>query len=271
MPVLKPALFIFFSALTLSVCAQPDSTFQLSRIFKGNFVDFSVDNLGNIYTVNTQNRLKKSNAAGDSLAVYNDVRQFGRMSYMDVTSPLKILLYYREFATIVMVDRYLNIINTIDLRKQNIFQARAIGLSYDNNVWVYDEQEAKLKKIDDSGNLLTQTTDIRQFVDAVPDPVSIIDQNGLVYLFDESKGIYIFDHYGAFQHQIPIADLRDFSVIDKNLLARNDQYFFRYETGGLNALQIPIPADYLPAIKICLRPDAVYVLKTNSLEIYSRR
>jgi hypothetical protein len=271
MPVLKTVLLIFLSALTFSVCAQPDSTFQLSKIFKGNFVDFSVDNLGNVYTVNSQNRLKKLNAAGDSLAVYNDVRQFGRMSYMDVTSPLKILLYYREFATIVMVDRYLNIINTIDLRKQNIFQARAIGLSYDNNVWVYDEQEAKLKKIDDSGNLLTQTTDIRQFVDAVPDPVSIIDQNGLVYLFDESKGIYIFDHYGAFQHQIPIADLRDFSVIDKNLLARNDRYFFRYETGGLNALQIPIPADYLPAIKICLRPDAVYVLKGNGLEIYSRR
>jgi hypothetical protein len=271
MPILKTAFVFFFLVLASSLAAQPDSTFQLSRTIKGDFVDFSVDNLGNIYTVSTDNRLKKSSASGDSLAVYNDVRQFGRMSYMDVTSPLKILLYYREFATIVMVDRYLNIINTIDLRKQNIFQARAIGLSYDNNVWVYDEQEAKLKKIDDSGNLLTQTTDIRQFVDAVPDPTTIIDQNGLVYLFDESKGIYIFDHYGAFQRQISIADIRDFSVIDKYLLGRNDRYFFRYETGGLNILQIPIPADYLPALKICLTPNAVYVLKSNSLAIYSRR
>jgi len=271
MPVLKSTLVLIFIVLASAVGAQPDSTFQLSKIIKGNFVDFSVDNLGNIYTVNAENRLKKLNVAGDSLAVYNDVRQYGRMSYMDVTSPLKILLYYREVATIVMVDRYLNIINTIDLRKQNIFQARAIGLSYDNNVWVYDEQEAKLKKIDDGGNLLTQTTDIRQFVEAVPDPVSIIDQSGLVYLFDELKGIYIFDHYGAFQRQIPISDIRDFSVIDKNLLARNDKYFFRYETGGLNVLQVPIPADYLPAIKICLKPSAVYVLKANTLEIYRRR
>jgi hypothetical protein len=271
MPILKYVLVFNLLLFASSLAAQPDSTFQLSSSMKGDFVDFSVDNLGNIYTVSADNRLKKSSASGDSLAVYNDVRQFGRMSYMDVTSPLKILLYYREFATIVMVDRYLNIINTIDLRKQNIFQARAIGLSYDNYVWVYDEQEAKLKKIDDSGNLLTQTTDIRQFVDAVPDPTSIIDQNGLVYLFDESKGIYIFDHYGAFQRQISISDIRDFSVIDRFLLGRNDHYFFRYETGGINVIQIPIPVDYLPAIKICLRPNAVYVLKLSGLAIFTRR
>ncbi len=271
MAVLKYLLSLFFLVPVLTMRAQPDSTFALSKVIKGDIVDFSVDNLGNIYTLSSDNRLKKLNANGDSIAVYNDVRQFGRMSSMDVTSPLKILLYYREFATIVMVDRFLNIINTIDLRKQNIFQARAIGLSYDNNVWVYDELEAKLKKIDDNGSVLSQTTDIRQFVDVVPDPSAIIDQSSLVYLFDESKGVYIFDHYGAFQRQIPFSGIRDFSVIDKNMLGRNNQFFFRYISGNQNLQQQPIPASYLPAIKISVMPKAVYVLKQNSIEVYLRR
>ena len=251
--------------------AQPDSTFSLTRTIKADIVDFAVDNLGNLYTLSADNRLKKISPAGDSLAVYNDVRRYGNISHMDVTNPLKIILYYKEFATIVMVDRFLNVLNSIDLRKINIFQARAVGLAYDNNVWVYDELEAKLKRIGDDGTLINQTTDIRQFLDVAPDPISVIDQSGLVYLYDPQKGVYIFDHYGAFQKQISLPGVLDFDVIDKNLLARNNRYFLRFSPGDINIQQLPIPASYLPAVKITIMPNAVYVLKQSSLEIYSKK
>ena len=66
------------------------------------------------------------------------------------------------FATVVVLDRLLNVRNIIDLRKQNILQARAIGQSYDNKIWLYDEVENKLKKIDEDGKLLLETPDFRQ-------------------------------------------------------------------------------------------------------------
>jgi hypothetical protein len=91
------------------------------------------------------------------VAIYNDVRKFGTATMIDVSNPLKVLLYYKDFATIVVLDRLLNIRNTIDLRLQNILQAKAIGLSYDNKIWVYDELESKLKKIDEGGQLLLET------------------------------------------------------------------------------------------------------------------
>ena len=116
---------------------------------KGDIVDFTVDNLDNIYILNSRNQIKKFNANGDSVAVYNDVKKFGQATLIDVSNPLKILLYYRDFATVVMLDRFLNAVNSIDLRKQNIFQAKAIGQSYDNKIWVYDEMENKLKKVDE--------------------------------------------------------------------------------------------------------------------------
>jgi hypothetical protein len=260
-----------FALLQQTAFAQQDSSFSLTRTIHADIVDFSVDNLGNLYVLNADNRLKKIGPNGDSLAVYNDVRQFGKISSMDVTNPLKILLYYKEFATIVMVDRFLTILNSIDLRKLNIFQAKAVGLAYDNNVWVYDEFEAKLKRINDDGTLVSATTDIRQFVDIVPDPSSIIDQSGLVYLYDATKGVYIFDHYGAYIRQIQLPGTIDFEVIDKNLLGRNNQFFFRYAAGSVNIQQEPIPAAYLPAIKISIMPNAVYVLKQGRLDIYSRK
>ncbi len=132
--------------------AQTDTSFRAMNTIKGDIIAFTVDNLDNIYLLSSTNQVKKLNNKGDSAAIFNDVKKFGKATLIDVSNPLKILLYYRDFATIVVLDRFLTILNTIDLRKQNILQVRAIGQSYDNKIWVYDELENKLKKIDEDGN-----------------------------------------------------------------------------------------------------------------------
>ena len=217
------------------------------------------------------NQLKKLSPKGDSLAVFNDVRKYGKIAAVDATNPLKILVYYREFTTIIELDRFLNIINTVDLRKQNILQARAIGLAYDNNIWVYDEQEAKLNRIGDDGSLVDQSNDFRQLFDSVPDPVFIRDRGGLVYLYDPSKGVYIFDHYGTLKSHLDLRGWKDFDVIGKNLLGRDDTKFYRYEPGTLNMQEEPIPAAYSGASRIQITSNVIYVLKKSGLEIYSRK
>ena len=253
--------------------AQPAAMadFVLTLTVAQDIADFSVDNLGNIYLLNTANQLKKLSPQGDSLAVFNDVRRYGKITHIDVTNPLKILVYYREFTTIIELDRFLNIINTIDLRKQNILQAKAIGLAYDNNIWVYDELDARLKRIGDDGSLVDQTTDFRQLFDSVPDPADICDKGDLVYLYDPAKGVYIFDHYGTLKTHLDLRGWQDFSVIGKNLLGHDDRRFFRYEPGTLNMLEQPIPAGYQGATRIYITPTVIYVLKHTGLEVYSRK
>lgn len=245
--------------------------FVLTLSIPQDIVDFTVDNLGNIYVLNSDNQLKKLSPRGDSLAVFNDVRRYGKIAYVDVTNPLKILVYYREFTTIIELDRFLNIVNTIDLRKLNILQARAVGLAYDNNVWVFDELEAVLKRIGDDGSLVDQTTDFRQLFDSVPDPALIRDQGGLVYLYDPAKGVYIFDHYGMLKSHLDLREWQDFDVIGKNLLGHDQQKFYRYEPGTLNMLEEPIPPAYRGAIRMRITSTVIYVLKKTGLEVYSRK
>jgi hypothetical protein len=267
---LKCALGMLLIIVCASLQSQTTNPFLLSQTIQGDILDFNVDNLGNIYLINSTNQLKKIGPKGDSLAVYNDVTSYGKIYSVDVTNPLKILVYYREFSTIIELDRFLNLINTIDLRTQNIFQAKAVALAYDNNIWVYDELEANLKRISDDGSLVSSTGDIRQMVDIAPDPSVISDQSGLVYLYDSTKGLYVFDHYGAFKKRTAIRSWIDFNVIDKIVLGRNNQFFFRYQLPSPDVEQDPIPQAYLPAIKIIITSGAIYVLKKTGLEIYSR-
>ena len=265
----------------VSVAQTPVGTPQPQQLSMGDFiltlkvtqdiVDFTVDNLGNIYVLNSDNQLKKISPRGDSLAVFNDVRRYGKVTTIDATNPLKILVYYREFTTIIELDRFLNLINTIDLRKQNILQAKAIGLAYENNIWVFDELDAVLTRIRDDGSVVDQTTDFRQLFDSVPDPTVIRDRGDLVYLYDPSKGVYIFDHYGTLKTHLDIRGWQDFNVIGKNLLGHDDHQFYRYEPGTLNMLEQAIPPDYQGATRIDITPTVIYVLKKTGLEVYSRK
>ncbi|MBC7829851.1 MAG: hypothetical protein H7122_19050 [Chitinophagaceae bacterium] len=250
------------------VTAQVDTIFRIQKTYPGDVIDFSVDNLGNIFILYQNGQLKKLNPDGDSLAVFNDIRRYGKLFSIDVTNPLKILLYYKDFSTVVILDRLLNNRATIDLRKLNLFQVKAISQSYDNNIWVFDEFESKLKRISDDGKLLDQFTDFRVLFDSVPSPQYIIDQNKQLYLYDSLKGIFIFDYYGAFKGRIPFTGWTDFSVINNLLFGRNKQYLFRYEPGTFNLQRYPIPFSMINSRKILITPAKIYLLRDNKLEVY---
>jgi len=232
---------------------------------EGAHTDFTVDNLGYYYLLSKGNQLKKLSSKGDSVGVFNDVRRYGKLFSMDVTNPLKCLLYYRNFSTIVVLDRFLNTVNTIDLRRQNIFQVKAIAQSYDNKIWLYDEQNNKLKKIGDDGAVLLETPDLRTIFDEVPSPVSLVDQDGFVYLYDPEKGLYVFDIYGTFKTKISYTGLTDVTVIGKTFAGRRNGSLLTYTIGTLTERSVPLPPIVEKQNKCVFLPGHLYVLQEGGV------
>lgn len=232
---------------------------------EGEYVDFTVDNLGNYYLLSKNNQLKKLNAKGDSIGIFNDVRRYGKLYSIDASNPLKVLLYYKNFATIVVLDRFLNVVNTIDLRKQNIFQVKAIAQSYDNNIWVFDEQNNKLKKIADDGKVLSETVDFRIIFDDVPSPTQIFDQDGFIYLYDSAKGMYVFDIYGSFKTKISYLGLTDLAIFGKTIIGLDQQLLLAYTTETLSEQRMKLPANITERQKTVIRPGHLYVLQNGSI------
>ncbi len=251
------------------IAAAQQGSFPLEKRYEGGIVDFTVDNLGNIYLVYKTDQLQKIDANGDSVAVFSAVRRYGQLYSMDVTNPLKILLYYKDFGTVVTLDRFLNVRHSIDLRKLNIFQAKAVGLSYDNNVWVFDEQEGRLKKISEEGKLVDQTNDLRFLFDSLPSPHQLIDQDRLVYLYDSTKGIYMFDYYGALKNRVRLLNWKDVMVLGKSIYGRNGNQLLKYDAGTLNLQEIPLPPAWRNASRILFTQRKIYVLNNGLLEIYT--
>jgi hypothetical protein len=250
----------------LAVSAQEDSSFRIIRKLKGDFVEFTVDNLDNIYTLNSRNQVKKYNANGDSVAVYNDVRKFGQASLIDVSNPLKILLYYRDFATVVVLDRFLNAVNVVDLRRSKIFQAKAIGQSYDNKIWVYDDVENKLKKVDENGKLESETVDLRQVLGQSINPLKIFDENRFVYVYDPQKAMYVFDYYGTMKSGILISGWNNLKVAGRYIYGSKADSLYRYEIKTFLYDQWKMPAELSGSRSFNFTSDKLYALKKDEKE-----
>jgi len=267
---LKKIIFILLScSLTVIGFSQEDNSLQLVNVIKGGYTDFSVDNLGNILLLDSNNQLKKLSPAGDSIAIFNDVRKYGKVYSIDAGNPLKILLYYRDFGTIVVLDRLLNIRTTIDLRKQNIFQAKAICQSYDNAVWVYDEGEAKLKRLADDGTIIDQTGDFRLQLDEAPSPTFIDDHDRLVYLYDSSKGLLVFDYFGTLKNKLAFTGWQDFQLAGKYIVGRKGVLLERYQLSSLSLEEKLLPGILKNTDKIRIAGDRLFCLRGGRLYIYS--
>jgi hypothetical protein len=266
--------FIFFITVFLNVLAgAAQDTLQVRLIskVKGDFIDFSADNLGNIFAITKENQLKKYGPRGDSMGVFNDVRKYGRLTSIDASNPLKILLFYKDFRTIVMLDRLLNMVNVIDLRKQQIFQVRAVAQSYDNNVWIFDEQESRLRKLSEDGRLLSETSELRMVLEEAPIPTTILDRNGFVYMYDPVRGMYIFDYYGALKNRLQLLDWTDIQVNGDEMAGRKEGKLLRYRTGSLKIQETDLPEVVKRASVIRITPQGVYVLEADGVCLYAIR
>jgi hypothetical protein len=261
-------ILLIVSALFSSAVAQQDSALHFKKQLPGDFTYFTTDNLDNIYLVNSDNQLKKINNNGDSAGIFNDVRKYGKLFSIDVTNPLKLLLYYQNFSTVVVLDRFLNVRNVINLRKQNIFNVKSIATSYDNNIWLFDEGDAKLKKIDDNGQVLSETVDFRMVFDSIPSPVQILDRDGFVTLYDPNKGFYVFDYYGALKSRLPFLQWKNVEVIGNKLYGFGETLLYQYQTGSLQLKEYKLPDVFNKAMQIKAGNGKVYVLNKDGLLQY---
>jgi hypothetical protein len=264
-------IITLFAFLHRPSFGQDDSVFQLIKTYPVQAVDIAIDNLDNMYLVTETDQLKKYTANGDSVAVFNGVKRFGKLHSVEVSNPLKILLFYKDFSTIVILDRLLAVRATIDLKRYQILQASAISLSYDNHIWVFDEYNNRLKKINEEGNVLLETPDFRQLFNLPFLPQQIIDNNNLVHVYDPQNGLLIFDHFGTLKRKVERKGWNYIAVKDNFILGVSNTTFDRYNTTNLFEATYTFPQHFLPYYRYSLLNNKLVALSKDSLSIFSYR
>jgi hypothetical protein len=233
------------------------------KVLADSVVDFAVDNLGNVYLLKPGQQIKKLDDHYDSVALFNDVRRYGKLHAIDASNPLKVLLFYKDFNTIVVLDRFLNIRNSIDLRQSGIFQVSTVATSFDNNIWLYDELEGKIKKIDDDGALLLESPDFRVVYEVPPHLNSIVDHNRYLYAYDSSRGLLVMDYFGASKNLLAFKGWSQLQPMANGLVAVYGSGLIYYEPGKIDTQEQALPAIILQSKKIRIVGAKLYALQQD--------
>lgn len=233
-----------------------------SAVIKSSIRYAVIDRLGQVYISDSLRQISKYDNNGVFKGKFSEYR-LGNPSFTDVTNPFNILLFYKEYQQVVFLDRNLNKISEYNLSDLGFSFINAICASNDNKVWVMDEYNAQLKKIDDQGKSIVESADLRMLLGKTITPQFMIERNNRVYLYDRDNGIFIFDNFGQYIQHIDLVNITGLQVIDGNI--------FYNQNGGLkmySPLDFQVSDIKLPPTGV-IQEDIRYLIEKNTLVIYS--
>jgi len=230
---------ISFTLLLLSCLAfTADDILMTLFTINANADFFSTDNFGNTYLVKAD-EIRKYNASGDLMKIYSN-KNLGKITSIDASNSLRLLVFYKDFSSIIILDDLLSqngdIINLLDL---SLEQCDLVCTSFNNGMWFFNRQNANLIRLNDNLQTAVNTGNLNRLLGSDLKPNFILEYDGYVYLNNPNEGILVFDIYGIYFKTIAIKGLQHFQVKDQNLIYFVDGILKSYQLKQLNTLELP--------------------------------
>lgn len=231
-------LFVFLFLTNLLI--QDFSGFKTIGSINDNFDFLSTDQFGNVYLIKN-NRISKYDISGKFTHSYSNSLS-GNIFSVDVTDPLRIMLYYSDFNQIVFLDKTLSVLNErIMLDEYGLEFVTAACTSTQGGLWVYDRQKEWILYFDKNLEIKIQSPRITGIKSFENHPDFILESDQKIFLKIPELGIMIFDHFGSYIKTIPLKNVNDFQVIENQIVFHNDNslLFYNYNFHLKKELKLP--------------------------------
>jgi len=258
---------ILIGFLLVFVLAFSSDSYVLEKTIETNAQTFTVDNLRNIYLIENGQTITKINSYGNKPFIF-DLKEYGKIKYIDVQNPMKILVLYPEFSIVLALDNTLSQVGKYDFNELSIPKISAVCMSFDNNIWIYDELDYKLKKFDKQANLIRQSEDITTLLGFAMQPDYMVEQDNLIYIIDKEQGIIVFDIYATYYKTIPIKNIKHIQVLNEQLVYQQGSKAYTYHLKTLEKKELLVQEIIESDTKFFIDKDKLFVLKNKELQTY---
>lgn len=218
------SLWLFLAAMLMSASAGPPGTTKIPFVGR----DFTTDYLGNIFMISEDNSVTKYTPSGRILTTINN-KLLGRLEYIDVSNPFELYLYYKDQNKVVYTDNMFGFRGETDLNELEVANISLVARSYDNELWVWDQNDLKLKKYSKNLELLAESGNSRMWADGYVDPAFMVDNGKQVFVSDPQNGIYVFDAFANHYKTIPVKDVSEFQVLGNQLIFYRNHVLSTYD------------------------------------------
>jgi len=259
----KTINFFLFLLISSALCA---GDYNLIKRIPQKVQIYTTDHFGNSYLVSNGN-INKYDSLGNLAATFSQ-KDLGTPQSIDATDPMKILVFYRNFATIRILDNKLALQSTVDLRSIGIQQPiLACNTINQDGFWVYDENDFTIKKINNQLKVELSCLPLNKLFRDVHVTFMLESENWIM-INNPSLGVIVFDKTGDYFHTVEIRDQSVFQAqYDQLFFVKNDSInICNIGTLERNVVKLPPMKDVLDAR---VEPHRVFLRKEDALEIYS--
>ena len=256
-------IFLLFLFITFHLNAQEFDSVKSERLDASNFV--GIDSYKNRYFVKDMVLYKQG---ADGKFSFNDF-QLGNISSVDIINPLKIVVFYEDTNTVLLLDNKLNLIERISFNNLpefiNISTATNAGNS---KLWVFNIDTQQLE-------LYNYNTKLKTVV-SQPFAGTLISQSSnfnYCFVLTDDK-IRTFNSYGSLISELAVEGFEKIIQHNKIIIALRENDLFlitenQLDTGILSVKPIKLPI-YENTIKdLYLTDDFLYIYDGNTLHTFS--
>ncbi len=233
----KLLVFLFFANFLI----QDFSGFNTRGKINENVDFITTDQLGNVYLIKN-NRVSKYDKSGKFERSYSNSLS-GNISSVDVSDPLRIMIYFADFNQIVFLDNTLSALNEqVMLDDYELEFVTTACTSTRGGFWVYDRLEEGISYFDKNMERKVQSLRITGISDFENHPDFILESDKKIFLAIPEHGIMMFDLFGSKIRTIPLKNINNFQVIENQIVYFENKtlVFYDYNLQIKKELKIPL-------------------------------
>ncbi len=252
---MKYLLFLFFFTC-FTLVAQELKPVSSVPFKASKFI--GVDAYKNTYYIN-ESVLHKQGPEGEF--IFNDF-QLGSISSVDIINPLKIVLFYEDTNTVVLLDNMLNEIERINFNNLSEFINISTATNAGNNrLWIFniDLQQLELYNYRSNSKIIV----------SLPIEGKLVSQASnfnYCYLLTENK-LFSFNIYGSLLSEI---EARGFSLIKQqgnSKVGLKENAVFWHSKNSFEPLKLPISENNIK--DLFLTKEFLYIYDGKSILTFS--
>jgi len=191
-----------------------------------------VDKYENIYSIDKNIFFKTT----DQKQYQFSALQLGEITSVDILNPLKIVLFYKELNTVVILDDKLNEIERVRFNEFADFRDLSFATKAEKNtLWIFNKNSQELEVFDYKQN--------KTLAKSFPIPEKILDmKSNFNYCWIlTSKSLKRFNIYGSFLDEFPVNQIFQINFYNKYVLMADEEglIFFDYKKQKPERLRLP--------------------------------
>lgn len=266
---MKASYYLFFFLTTISSIYGQELKAISSFDIGYTPVTVSIDRQGSLYFASNQGVIDKFDQNGTSLYHFSPQKR-GEPSTIEAWQGLRTFVHYRNFQEYLFLDRFLNSSErySMDFSQNSNFSGLAT-LSGDNNLWLINDQELSLMKVEINSNEILLENKLNLSLNFEDFDIQFIRayQNYL-FISDAKHGILMFDNLGNFVEHLVQQEGIDFFSFNKNeLIFIHEQKIILTEIYSKAKREISLPD--LPYQFVLMENNKLFLVRKNIVDIFS--